>query len=73
MIAFAFPRAWSHGRQYSRSYPKSKKPIVATVDTVRDSGLPDIPAKEGAMMAGNQDKEPLELRQIETSDCVFPV
>jgi hypothetical protein len=32
------------------SYPKSKNPIVATVETVMDSFLPDKPAKFGAMM-----------------------
>lgn len=36
--------------RHLRSYPKSKKPMVATVEIVKDSFLPDKPAKFGGIM-----------------------
>lgn len=48
-----YPRAPKYQANL-RSYPNSKKPIVATAETVKDNGLPDMPAKEGAMVTVNQ-------------------
>lgn len=48
-----------HGKlaRDTRSYPNSKKPIVATVDTVRASGRPVRPANLGGAIARNETKD----------------
>ena len=52
---------WKSPATNLRSYPKSKKPMVAVADTAAARGFPDMPAYVGAMMGNWQ-------RRMEESD-----